>query len=53
MPNTAIYSMLFKPGDRILGMDLASGGHLSHGAKVNIRGKVYEAHHGVDEKWLA
>ena len=52
--NTAIYLAFLKPGDRILGMDLASGGHLSHGAKVNISGKVYEAHHyGVDENgWL-
>ena len=52
--NTAIYLAFLKTGDRILGMDLASGGHLSHGAKVNISGKVYEAHHyGVDENgWL-
>ena len=53
--NTAIYLAFLKPGDKILGMDLASGGHLSHGAPVNISGKVYEAHHyGVDEKgWLS
>ena len=53
--NTAIYLAFLKPGDRILGMDLASGGHLSHGAPVNISGKVYEAHHyGVDQKgWLS
>ena len=52
--NTAIYLAFLKPGDKILGMDLASGGHLSHGAPVNISGKVYEAHHyGVDEMgWL-
>jgi glycine hydroxymethyltransferase len=52
--NTAIYLAFLKPGDKILGMDLASGGHLSHGAPVNISGKVYEAHHyGVDEAgWL-
>ena len=52
--NTAIYLAFLKPGDTILGMDLASGGHLSHGAKVDISGKVYNAHHyGVDEKgWL-
>lgn len=42
--NTAIYLAFLKPGDKILGMDLASGGHLSHGAKVNISGKVYESH---------
>ena len=53
--NTAIYLAFLRPGDKILGMDLASGGHLSHGAPVNISGKVYEAHHyGVDEKgWLS
>src|SRR5210317_1575098 len=52
--NTAIYLAFLKPGDKIMGMDLASGGHLSHGAPVNISGKVYEAHHyGVDEAgWL-
>jgi len=52
--NTAIYLAFLNPGDKILGMDLASGGHLSHGAPVNISGKVYEAHHyGVDEAgWL-
>ena len=52
--NTAVYQALMNPGDTLMGMDLASGGHLSHGAKVNISGKVYEAHHyGVDENgWL-
>jgi len=52
--NTAIYLAFLKPGDKILGMDLASGGHLSHGAPVNISGKIYEAHsYGVDEAgWL-
>ena len=52
--NTAVFQAFLKPGDKILGMDLASGGHLSHGASVNISGKVYEAHHyGVDEAgWL-
>lgn len=52
--NTAIYLAFLKPGDKILGMDLASGGHLSHGAPVNISGKIYEAHHyGVDaDGWL-
>ena len=48
--NTAVYQAFLKPGDRILGMDLASGGHLSHGAKVNISGKNYMAYsYGVDE----
>ena len=52
--NTAVYLAFLQPGDKILGMDLASGGHLSHGAPVNISGKIYEAHHyGVDEAgWL-
>src|SRR5210317_256300 len=52
--NTAVYQAFLKPGDTILGMDLASGGHLSHGAPVNISGKVYDAYHyGVDEAgWL-
>jgi len=52
--NTAIYLAFLNPGDRIFGMDLASGGHLSHGAPVNISGKIYEAHHyGVNENgWL-
>ena len=48
--NTAVYQAFLKPGDKILGMDLASGGHLSHGAPVNISGKIYEAHsYGVDD----
>lgn len=48
--NTAIFSAFLKPGDSILGMELAAGGHLSHGAPVNISGKIYQAHHyGVDE----
>ena len=52
--NTAVYLAFLKAGDKILGMDLASGGHLSHGASVNISGKIYEAHHyGVNEDgWL-
>ena len=52
--NTAVYQAFLKPGDKILGMDLASGGHLSHGAPVNISGKVYDAYsYGVDDAgWL-
>jgi glycine hydroxymethyltransferase len=52
--NTAVYFAFLKPGDKILGMDLASGGHLSHGAPVNISGKIYQAYHyGVDGAgWL-
>ena len=48
--NTAVFQAFLNPGDTILGMDLASGGHLSHGSKPNISGKVYDAHsYGVDE----
>lgn len=52
--NTAVYQALLKPGDKILGMDLASGGHLSHGSPPNISGKIYDAYsYGVDEAgWL-
>ena len=49
--NTAVFQAFLKPGDTILGMDLASGGHLSHGSKPNISGKVYDAHsYGVDKE---
>jgi len=47
--NTAVYQAFLKPGDSILGMDLASGGHLSHGAPVNISGKIFvSGSYGVD-----
>jgi len=47
--NTAVYQALMSPGDRLLGMDLASGGHLSHGSPPNISGKVYDCYaYGVD-----
>jgi glycine hydroxymethyltransferase len=47
--NTAVYQAFLKPGDKILGMDLASGGHLSHGSPPNISGKIYDAYsYGVD-----
>jgi glycine hydroxymethyltransferase len=42
--NTAVYQAFLKPGDKILGMDLASGGHLSHGSPPNISGKIYDAY---------
>jgi len=41
--NLAIYFALLKPGDKILGMDLASGGHLTHGAPVNLSGKIFHS----------
>lgn len=43
--NQAVFLALLKPGDAILGMSLAAGGHLTHGAPPNISGKWFEAHH--------
>jgi glycine hydroxymethyltransferase len=49
--NQAIYLMCLEPGDKILSMDLASGGHLSHGARVNFSGKLYKpVFYTVDSK---
>ena len=51
--NTAVYQAFLKPGDTIMGMDLASGGHLSHGAPPTLSGKFYNAvTYGVDDNGL-
>jgi glycine hydroxymethyltransferase len=49
--NMAVYFSLLQPGDTILSMDLAQGGHLTHGASVNFSGRLYKVvHYGLDEK---
>ena len=49
--NMAVYFSLLKPGDAILGMDLAHGGHLTHGAPVSFSGKMYKvARYGVNRE---
>jgi glycine hydroxymethyltransferase len=49
--NAAVYMGLLTPGDTVLGMSLAHGGHLTHGASVNFSGKIYNAiQYGLDEE---
>lgn len=49
--NMAVYFAVLQPKDRLLTMDLAHGGHLTHGHKANFSGKLYEIHHyGVDRE---
>ena len=51
--NTAVYFALLKPGDTVLGMSLACGGHLTHGSPVNISGMYYNfIPYGVDENGI-
>ena len=48
--NLAVYRAFLQPGDRVLGMDLSEGGHLTHGSPVNFSGQSYEMYaYGVDE----
>jgi glycine hydroxymethyltransferase len=49
--NAAVFLALLSPGDRILGLDLSHGGHLTHGSKVNFSGILYESHfYGLDRE---
>ncbi|MEM1056978.1 MAG: serine hydroxymethyltransferase [Bacteroidota bacterium] len=49
--NSALYLAFMEPGDRLLGLDLAHGGHLTHGSPVNFSGRLYEAHfYGVQQE---
>ena len=49
--NFAVFLALLQPGDTIMGMDLAHGGHLTHGSPVNVSGKWFRVvHYGVDPK---
>ena len=47
----AVYMTILQPGDKVLGMDLSSGGHLTHGHQLNFSGRLYEFHsYGVDKE---
>ncbi|MBA2328146.1 MAG: serine hydroxymethyltransferase [Flavisolibacter sp.] len=49
--NAALMLAILKPGDKILGLDLSMGGHLTHGSPVNFSGKLYDAHfYGVEKE---
>jgi glycine hydroxymethyltransferase len=49
--NMAVYLAMLEPADRLLGMDLSHGGHLTHGSRVNISGRYYQAYsYGVDRE---
>ncbi len=48
--NMAVYMAVLKPGDKVLGMSLDQGGHLTHGSPMSFSGKIYEAHaYGIDK----
>ena len=51
--NTAVFDAFLKPGDKILGLDLSHGGHLTHGSNVNFSGKIYSSNfYGVTKEGI-